>query len=270
MIIADRHIDRRCIMLRGLYIAGSGMTERAANMEVVANNIANMQSNTFKRDRVVLSSFREMMLTHIQAGQKSHEIGNLAMGASAATDTYTDFTQGPLTQTGNPNDVAIDGKGFVKLALPDGSIRYTRDASWEINPDGTFVDKTGNPILDDSESPIIISTTGPIDIKDTGEIIQGGQTVGTIGLVELTDTNLLEKDGNATYKLRNGIDSGSVEQKPTDTILRQRHLERANFSPVEAVIEMIQVLREYESSSKVLQVIDDTVDQAVTKLGAIK
>lgn len=257
-------------MLRGLYIAGSGMTERAANMEVVANNIANMQSNTFKRDRVVLSSFREMMLEHMQVGQKNREIGTMALGASAASDTYTDFTQGPLTLTGNPNDVAIDGKGFVKLALPDGAIRYTRDASWEINPDGTLVDKSGNPILDDNESPIKINTIGPIDIKDTGEIIQAGQNVGKIGMIEITDTKLLEKDGNATYKLRNGIDSGSVEQKPTDTILRQSNVERANFSPVDAVIDMITVLREYESSSKVLQVIDESVAQAITKLGAVQ
>jgi flagellar basal body rod protein FlgG len=257
-------------MLRGLYIAGSGMTERAANMEVMANNIANMQSNTYKRDRVVLSSFREMMLKHANEGQKSRPVGKLPLGASVATDTYTDFTQGLLTATGNPNDVAIDGKGFVMLAFPDGSIRYNRDASWEVDPDGTLVDKTGNPILDDNEKPIIISTTGPVEIKDTGEIVQSGQTVGAIGLVEIADTKLLEKEGSSIYKLKDGIDRKLVEQEPTDTVLRQRSVERANITPVDAVIEMIQIMREYESSAKVLQVIDETTDQAITKLGAIQ
>lgn len=252
-------------MLRGLYIAGSGMTERASNLEVVANNIANMQTDAFKQDRVAYSEFKEMYLSRIQAGQRNQPVGKLALGSMLSTNKFTDFTQGPLVSTGDDHDLALEGQGFVKVALPDGAIRYTRDVHWNITQDGKLVDDRGLSILDDNGGEITFKGKGNILISDNGDIRQDGKISGKIGMVEFDDITCLIKDSASMYRIDG--DASTLESKAENTFLRQGCVEKPNFSPLNAVTEMIQIMREYESSQKVVQIYDDTINQAINKLG---
>ncbi len=255
-------------MLRGLYIAGSGMTERAANLDVVANNIANMQTDTYKRDRVAYSQFKEMYLSRIQDGQKDQQVGKLAMGSILSTNKFTDFTQGTLVSTGDDHDIAIEGDGFVKVSLPDGSMRYTRDVHWNLTQDGLLVDDRGFAIMDEQGSEINLTGKGNVVIGDKGDIYQDGKSAGKIGIIEFDDRTLLIKDGSSMYRL-NG-DPFLLEIDAESTFLRQAYVEKPNFSPLSVVTNMIQILREYESSQKVVQVYDETINQAITKLGKVQ
>ena len=252
-------------MLRGLYIAGSGMTERAANLEVVANNIANMQTDAFKRDRVAYSTFKEMYLNRIQEGQKEEPVGKLALGSIMGTDTFTDFTQGALVSTGDDHDLAIEGEGFVKVSLPDESMRYTRDVHWNLTQDGLLVDDRGFAIMDEKGGEIALTGKGNVSISDNGDVYQDGKIAAKIGLIEFDDNGCLEKDSSSMYRL-NG-DPFLLEKDAENTSLRQGYVEKANFSPLNAVTEMIEILREYESSQKVVQIYDETINQAINKLG---
>ncbi|MFH1514750.1 MAG: flagellar hook-basal body protein [bacterium] len=256
---------REVVMLRGIYIAGSGMTERAADLEVVANNIANMQTDTFKRDRVAYSEFKEMYLNRIQLNEKKEGVGKLAMGSFISTSRFTDFSQGQLVATTQDHDVAMDGQGFIKVELPAGDILYTRCASWESTKDGIMVDKKGNAILDDGGSTIQLEKIGDVMINDSGEILQNGKTIAKMGVYEFDDMSLLEKEGDSLYRL-NG-DPAILEKEAANTFLRQGYVEKANFSPLSVVTDMITILRDYESSQKVLQSYDETLDEAITKLG---
>lgn len=255
-------------MLRGLYIAGSGMTERAANLDVVANNIANMQTDTFKRDRVAYSEFKQMFLNRIQNGEKTEQVGELALGSLLDTNKFTDFTQGPLVSTGDDHDLAIEGNGFVKVALPDGSTRYTRDAHWNLTSNGMLVDDRGFAILDNKGGEIVLGETGNITISDDGTISQNGKSTGKIGIFEIDDRTLLVKDGSSMYRFDG--DPSMLESEAENTYLQQGYVEKPNFSPLSMVTDMIRILREYESSQKVVQVYDETINQAITKLGQVQ
>jgi len=255
-------------MLRGLYIAGSGMTERAANLDVVANNIANMQTDTFKRDRVAYSEFKEMFLNRIQNGEKTEPVGKLALGSLLDTNKFTDFTQGPLASTGDDHDLAITGDGFIKVAMPDGSMRYTRDAHWNLTSDGKLVDGRGFAILDSKGGKIVLGTKGNIAISEDGTIYQDGKSTGKIGIFEIDDRSLLVKESSSIYRLDG--DSSFLERDAENSSLQQGYVEKPNFSPLSVVTDMIRILREYESSQKVVQIYDDTINQAITKLGKVQ
>ena len=261
----DEQSTREVVMLRGIYIAGSGMTERAADLEIVANNIANMQTNTFKRDRVAYSEFREMYLNRVQTGEKKAGVGNLALGSFISTNKFTDFSQGQLVSTMQDHDIALTGQGFIKVELPSGEILYTRDASWATTSDGTMVDKKGNAILDDNEGNIKLEKIGNVIINDSGQILQDGKPIAKIGIYEFDDKSFLEKAGNSLYRL-NG-DPLILEKEAENTDLRQGYVEKANFSPLSVVIDMITILRDYESSQKVLKAYDETIEEAIAKLG---
>jgi flagellar basal-body rod protein FlgF len=254
-------------MLRGLYIAGGGMTERSAKFDTLANNIANLQTDTFKRDRTAFTQFHDLLLSKVQSGEKTPQVGNISLGSMVSSEPFTDYTQGPLVQTGDDHDVAIEGPGFIRVKMPDDSIRYTRDAHWNVTKEGILVNRGGYPILDDGGQEITITGNGKLLIGESGEITQNKTQVAKIGLVELSDLRMLQKDGDLNYTL--GGDPTLLETQATGSTLMQNYAEKANFSPLSVVTEMIVLLREYESSQKVVQVFDETMDMASSKLGAL-
>ena len=173
-----------------------------------------------------------------------------------------------MASTGDDHDVALEGDGFVKVSLPNGSMRYTRDVHWNLTQDGLFVDDRGFAIMDEEGGEITLTGKGNVVISDNGTIYQDGKNAGRIGIVEFEDRTLLEKDGSSIYRLKG--DPFLLEKDAENTSLRQGYVEKPNFSPLSVVTDMIQILREYESSQKVVQVYDETINQAITKLGRIQ
>lgn len=255
-------------MLRGLYIAGGGMTERATNLEILTNNIANLQTNTFKRDRVAFTPFKNMLLRHISDNKDPQPIGTMPFGSEIKPRTFTDFSQGQLVHSGDDNDLALDGQGFFKIMLSDGTTRYTRDGRFVVSADGSLVDSHGYFILDDNNQKINIPEIGKLTVLPQGEILQGNNQIGKIGLVEIDDLSLLAKDGDVTYSLT--ADPTQHESAAETTTIMQGYSEKTNCSPIGLITEMISLMREYEASQKAVQVIDQTLDDSISKLGSIK
>jgi flagellar basal-body rod protein FlgG len=253
-------------MLRGLYIAGGGMTERSVNLEILNNNIANIQTNSFKRDRVAYSPFKETLMRRIQDNAKPVKTGMMPFGTEIKPFTFTDFSQGPLTPSGDSQDLSLEGKGFFKIMLQNGETRYTRDGHYMILPDGSMVDRDGNFFLDDQDRKIVISQNGELMFTPAGEIFQDKAEIGRIGVFEINDLSVLAKDGDIRYRLDG--DASIYEQDAQGTDVLQGYTERANCSPVGLITEMITLLREYEANQKVVQAFDETTDEAIRTLGS--
>jgi len=253
-------------MLRGLYIAGGGMTERSVNLEVLNNNIANIQTNSFKRDRVSYGPFKEMLIRRIQDNAQPSITGKTPLGTEIKPFTFTDYSQGPLTPSGDDHDLALEGDGFFKIMLPNGETRYTRDGHYTLLPDGTMVDRGGNFFLDDTNQKINITGKGKLMFTPDGEIFQDNASIGQIGVFEINDLTALAKDGDILYRLDG--DPLVYEQKAQTTDILQGYIERPNCSPIGLITEMITLLREYEANQKVVQAFDESTDEAIRTLGS--
>lgn len=255
-------------MLRGLYIAGGGMAERSTNLDILTNNIANLQTDTFKRDRVAFTPFKNTLLRHISDNKDPAPIGTMPFGTEIKPRTFIDFSQGQLVNSGDDSDLALDGQGFIKVMLSDGTTRYTRNGRFVIAADGSLLDSNGRFILDDNNEKINIPEIGKITVMPQGEIMQGNIQIAKIGLVEIDDLSLLVKNGDVTYSLTG--DPAQHESEAQFTSILQGYVEKTNCSPIGLITEMISLMREYEASQKAVQVIDQSLDDSLQKLGSVK
>jgi flagellar basal-body rod protein FlgG len=261
-------------MMRSLEIGATGMLAQQLNVDVISNNIANMTTTGYKRQR---AAFQDMIYQNIdRPGSTSSDQGTtipsgiqLGLGVRPAA-VYRMHEQGTLRQTENPLDVAITGKGFFQVELPNGEIAYTRDGTFQINENGELVTVQG--YLVDPGITIPADATS-IDINQEGEVlvkIGGQQTIQNVGQIELAtfinpagleaigDNFLLETDasGSPTTGTPGSDDLGTV---------RQASLEQSNVNVVEEITNLITAQRSYEMNSNVISTSDEML-QTITQL----
>jgi flagellar basal-body rod protein FlgF len=220
-------------MERGLYIAASGMLAQQVRQDQIANDLANASTPGYKADRAAQASFEDMLLQNSQTGEV---VGSMSMGAHVAR-IVTSLQQGPLQQTGDPLDVALQGDGFLAVSTAAGT-RYTRD--------GQPITATG------------IRTPDDLSISQGGVVSVRGRTVGTLAVVSLTGAT---KEGDTLF-------TGAAGARPAGTTVDQGYLEGSGVEPARAMVDMIVSLRAYESSQRVLHAIDDTLGRATTSVGS--
>ena len=256
-------------MIRALWTSAGGMEAQQMNLDVIANNLANVNTAGFKKSSL---EFQEMMYdTNKSPGASSSDSSTVPTGAqvgygSKAVATERNFTQGNLQQTGNPYDVAIQGEGFYKITLPDGTNAYTRDGNFVVNQDGNLVTNQG----------FLVTGVGQIDPKATNV------TVGADGTISATVNNAVVKIspitistfpnpeglnslGNNLYQVTEASGNANDGQVPgTNGIgtLAQGYLETSNVQVVEEMVNMIQAQRAYEINSKAIQASDDMMQMA--------
>ena len=218
-------------MTQALWIAKTGLDAQQTRMAVISNNLANTNTTGFKRDR---ASFEDLLYQTVrQPGGASSEQTQLPSGLSTGTGvrvaaTAKQFTQGNLSQTGNPLDVAINGRGFFEVLMPDGSPAYTRDGSFQINANGELVTNSGYPVQPGLQFPegaqsVTIAADGTVSVQVAGEpeaVQVGGPGTGGIGL------------------------------------LAQGSLESSNVNTVEELVSMIETQRAYETNAKAISTVD--------------
>lgn len=241
-------------MERGLYIAASGMLAEQVRQDQIANDLANASTPGYKADTSVQASFGEVLLSNTETGQA---VGPMSLGVHIAQEV-TDLTQGPLQQTGNPLDFALDGSGFFTVQTPGGTA-YTRDGQFEVNGSGQLITDTGNPVLGTDGKPINVGNAKNLSVSPEGKVTSNGKVVGTLNIVSLTNP---VKQGDTLW-------SGTPGAKPAATTVDQGYLEGSGVQPAEAMVDMIVSLRAYESSQRVLQGIDETLGKAVTSVGSM-
>ena len=257
-------------MIRSLWISKTGLDAQQTQMDVIANNLANVSTTGFKRSRAV---FEDLLYQNIrQPGAQSSQQTQLPTGLQLGTGvrpvaTERIFTQGNLQQTGNDKDVAIQGAGFFQVLLPDGSTAYTRDGSFQINDQSQLVTSSGFPVQPAITLPADI-TSMSVGRDGTVSITQAGSAntvqVGTIQLATfINPAGLLSKGENLFAET---AASGNANTNTPGTngagLLTQGYVETSNVNVVEELVNMIQTQRAYEINSKAIT----TSDQMLQKL----
>lgn len=248
-------------MDRGLYIAATGMTTAMVRQDVIAANLANVATVGYKTDRVVNETFAENLSYSMQGGSR-HSLGSLNYGTRVA-GTITDFSQGDFRASEHPFDVALAGDGFFSVRKQDGTVAYTRDGQFMRSGDGFLMTQQGEYVLGPDRLPVFAGTDGEPVITADGQVkASDGTNLGQIAVVTLDIPSAVKVGGNEWL----GEETGGM---PGTTQLKQKFVEASTVKSVQEMVEMISTVRSYESSQRVIQAIDGTLDKAVNSVGAL-
>ena len=239
-------------MERGLSIAASGMVAEQVRQDLIANDLANASTPGYKADRVALRSFGGLLVAN---AADNRPVGSLDSETRVAV-TRPDLEQGPLKETDEPLDVAIEGDGFLSVQTPQG-IRYTRNGQLQVDGQGRLVTESGYAVLDRAGRSIRVGTSDGVQIRPDGTVTVAGKPAGTIAVVSLTGP---QKAGDTLF-------TGRPVPAPRDTVLKQGFLEQSGVNPARAMIDMIVSLRAFEASQRVIHSIDDTLGRGVNMGG---
>jgi flagellar basal-body rod protein FlgG len=257
--------------MRALNTAATGMMAQELNVQVIANNIANMRTTGYKRQR---AEFQDMLYEHVRRiGVQTSTQGNILpvgvdIGSGVKTvGTPRIITQGTLTQTGGSLDLAIQGDGYFKIQMPDGTFAYTRDGSFQMDAQGRIVTAQGNLVMPGVTIPtnstaLTINSQGQVSV-----IPQGSTTPTTLG--QLTVTSFLNEAGLLPVG-DNLFTETPASGPPQDGLaatnglgsLQQGNLENSNVEPVTEISDLISAQRAYEMNSKVISAADQMLQTA--------
>ncbi len=245
-------------MENALYVGLSRQMILRREMEIIANNIANMDTNGFKV---------ESMIQKTDPSEPAVTLGGPRPVKFVAPDGVArDFGQGVLTRTGGELDMAIEGKGFFQVQTPQGP-RFTRDGRFTTDTTGRLVTQGGHAVLDASGGEIIINAEkGQVSVGSDGSMSQGNETVGKVGIYTFTNPGALEKAGDNLF--RNG--SNLAANPAAEAKLRQGFLEGSNVRPVLEITRMVEVSRAYESTTKMMESEAELSRRSVERLGRVQ
>jgi flagellar basal-body rod protein FlgG len=251
-------------MMRSLGIAATGMQAMQTQVEVISNNIANVNTTGFKRG---LASFQDLLYqSSAQAGSSSSETGTqlptgtqIGLGVRSSGTTRV-LTQGSLTETDNQLDVAVDGRGYFGVQLPNGTVAYTRDGSFRMSSTGQIVTTDGYPV---EPSITIPPTSTNVTVDQSGDVVvtaANGQqsTVGRLHLYMFANEAGLNAQGSNNY-LETEASGNPIQGLPGDPgfgSTRQGYIESSNVNVVQEITNLITAQRAYEMNSKVIDAAD--------------
>ena len=251
-------------MIRSLWIARTGLDAQQTQLDVIANNLANVSTNGFKRARAV---FEDLLYQNIrqpgaQSSQQTQVPTGLQLGTGARTvSTARIFTQGNLQKTENTLDVSINGAGFFQIQLPDGTTGYTRDGSFQKDNQGQIVTSEGYPLQPNITVPadatsLTISNDGVISITQSGSAAT--TEIGNIQLATFINPGGLQSIGQNLF-LETAASGAPTPNTPGSNgagIVSQGYVETSNVNVAEELVTMIQTQRAYELNSKVISTSD--------------
>jgi len=225
-------------------------------MDVVANNIANLNTTGFKAEQLL---FEEYMMP--VARDRGFALLDQRLSYTEDWTTIHDMTPGARTETGNPLDIALDGEGFLAVQTADGE-RYTRAGSLTIDATGTLVDRMGNPVLSELGPIHFTALDTDITISADGTIATNEGIRGKLKIVEFADPQAATRQGNNLW-------AGGDPQIATQTRVVQGALERSNVSGIAEMTEMIRVQRAYQSVASMQERQDEMRRNAIQRLGTL-
>ncbi len=227
----------------------NGMTSAAASLamlerrqQVLANNLANVNTQGFKRE---------------------HTFARMIGDAVSATETRVDLTPAGLTETGNPLDLALEGDGFLLIGTPEGE-RHIRGGSFHIDADRQVVDSGGNPLLTD-RGPLLVPAQGrgPIQVDAKGEVTQDGRAIGRLRMERIDAGANPAHEGGIRF-----VPDASRQPIPlAERRIKQGHIEESNVNPMDAMTDMLNVLHRFGAAQKTISTLDSVRGIAVNDLG---
>lgn len=230
------------------YILLSRQSGLMREMQVVANNVANVSTTGYRREGVV---FAEHV---VRTGE-----GSISMGH--ARGRITDLTQGTLATTGGQLDLGIEGEGFFLVRTPEGE-RMTRSGAFTLSPVGDLLTSDGHPVLDAGGAPVNVpADAGPVSVGPDGTVSTPFGPIAQLGLVRPVDPLAMTRGGGTAF------DPGPEGFEPADGRILQGHLEASNVSPVIEIARMIEVQRAYELGQSLLDREDQRMRGYIETLG---
>ncbi|MCZ8018065.1 flagellar basal-body rod protein FlgG [Novosphingobium sp.] len=253
-----------------LHVARTGLEAQDARMRVIANNLANIGTTGFKRDRANFATlaYQENRVAGQQSSTETAYATGLNLGTGVSLQSTTSITtQGTLSNTGNPLDLALDGEGYFQVQLPGGRLAYTRAGNFTRSAEGALVTAQGYAVqpaiaIPEGASAISIGTDGTVSalLPGSGEPTELGQITlasfaNPAGLQALGDNFLSETAASGPAQLGAAGDGGRGQ-------IRQNMLEGSNVNVVEELVDMIETQRAYEINSKLISAVDEMLRNA--------
>ncbi len=252
-------------MIKSLWTAKTGLESQQVKMDVIANNLANVSTNGFKKSRAV---FEDLLYQNLRQPGSANDVQNrlpsgLQIGSGVrpvATERL--HSQGGLENTGNSRDLAINGQGFFQVLMPDGNIAYTRDGSFQLDENGQMVTSSGYPlepavIIPQNALSVSIGQDGIVSVTEPGS--NQSRDVGQLTLSTFVNPAGLESVGENLYR---ETSASGMREESTPGLngagrLYQNYVETSNVNVVEEMVSMIQTQRAYEINSKAVQTSDE-------------
>jgi flagellar basal-body rod protein FlgG len=256
-----------------LWAAKTGLDAQQTRMAVTSNNLANVNTNGYKKGRAV---FEDLLYQNVrQVGAATSQDTELPSGLSLGTGvrvvaTEKNYTQGNLSQTGNSLDVAVNGRGFFQVLLPDGTMGYTRDGGFQVSAQGELVTASGFTVQPGITIPanaqsVTIAADGTVAVLLPAQSVP--TSVGQLQLATFVNPSGLEPKGQNlfTETAASGTPNTAAPGSDGFGTLAQGYVETSNVNVVEELVAMIQTQRAYEINSKAIQ----TSDQMLQRLGQL-
>ncbi|MCO8163428.1 flagellar basal-body rod protein FlgG [Pseudomonas sp. 21LCFQ010] len=262
-------------MLPALYVAKTGLAAQDTNLTTISNNLANVTTTGFKRDR---AEFQDLLYQiKRQPGAQSTQDSELPSGLQVGTGvrivgTQKSFVAGSLQTTENPLDMAINGRGFFQIMQPDGTIGYTRDGTFHLDANGQIVTSNGfalEPavVVPQAAQTFTVAQDGTVSITLAGAAATP-QVIGNIQTAEFVNPAGLQAIGGNLYLETASSGAPNVGQPGLNGLgpVLQNTLENSNVSTVEELVDMITTQRAYEMNSKVISTADQMMQNLVQNL----
>ena len=254
----------------GMYLSATGVISNMHRQDVLANNLANLNTVAFKPD-VTYTVQRLPQRLESPSGAEAQRLLERLGGGHLLKQTLVSLKQGTLTETGNNLDFAINGEGFFVVAKDPAAgqdeFRLTRDGRFTLNKAGEMVMAgSGLKVLDIENKPIILDQNAAVHINPSGLIVQDGKERAQLQIVAAVKPADLVKQGNNVLKLKNG---GPLALRPATGLLVQEHVEASSVDPVMTLSNMISASKAVAANVKLMQYHDHLIGQAVNTLGRV-
>jgi flagellar basal-body rod protein FlgG len=266
-------------MIKGLYTGTMAMLVQWRNLDVVANNLANVNTSGYKKDETIFTPFHKILIHRLYDNyiitsegplDKRPKVGLLGTGVGI-DEIATLFSQGPIQKTDNEFDLAISGNGFFTIEGPNNKIFYTRNGTFTIDAQGFLVTKDGYKVL--GLKGYIQIAKGYFHVQENGKVIttatpdwKSPQEVDLLKIVDFKDKRGLKKVGDTLFEATEFAGKPQIMSQPK---ILQGYLEKSNVNPIEEMVKMIEIQRIYEISQRTVISFDDTLRTAVTEVGRV-
>ncbi|WP_373898335.1 flagellar hook-basal body complex protein [Haloimpatiens sp. FM7315] len=256
-------------MIRGLYTAVSGLISQEAKQQTITSNLANANTAGYKKDDLRFKDFREAMLVNydkVMNGKNYRtKLGEISMGTKI-DDVVTKYTQGPIVETGNKTDFAIDGKGFFTVMDDKGNKYYTRDGNFKTNIEGDLVNSSGHKVLGYKNGS---GNLEPIQVGN-GKIqcdVLGNVSINNVKKYKFAISGFEE---GQVKKLGDNLYTSTANPKKENSYVKQGYIEKSNVNIVNEMVDMMTTMRNFESNQKAVQMIDESLGKLINGAGSVK
>jgi len=263
-------------VIRGLYIAASGMNTTLTQQNVISNNLANINTVGFKQGRALNVEFPSHLFARLHDQRLKTFDGSLELrpsvgvvgGGVVPQEVATDYAQGSRFETRNKLDFALTGKGtYFVVQGPGGEALYTRNGNFNLDADGRLVTQDGYPVMGHNGEVFIDGSDVAVDAE--GNILVDGKELDSILVAKVADDRAMVKVGHSLFKAPASL---PVDYAPDaeDVLVQQGFLEQSNVNPVSEMVQMIEAARLYELNARVITMYDNAMGRAALEVGSLR